>query len=181
MDWLGDRTIQQTWDECERGEWLAWWLGKAGLDDSTLRLIACDMVRYTPLSDGRTVWDLLTDERSRNAVEVTERYAVGEATDKELQAAWELAWSVARDAPSAAAWEAPRAAARSAARDAARSAAWGTAWAAAGDAARSAAWGTAWAAARDAAGKAQADLLRKRVSWQMVEELMGKQLAEGTV
>ena len=165
MKWLGDRTIQQTWDECERGEWLAWWLGKAGLDDSTLRLIACDMVRYTPLSDGRTVWDLLTDERSRNAVEVTERYAVGEATDKELQAAWELAWSVARDAPSAAAWEAPRSAA----------------WAAAGDAARSAAWGTAWAAARDAAGKAQADLLRKRVSWQMVEELMGKQLAEGTV
>jgi hypothetical protein len=35
----------------------------------------------------RLVWDLLTDERSRRAVEVVERYVDGQATDEELGAA----------------------------------------------------------------------------------------------
>ena len=102
---------------------------------NVLRLIACAMVRETPLADGRTVWDLLTDERSRNAVEVAERHARGEATDEELAAAWDAA---------RAAWDAARAAG-----DAARDAAWAAAWAAARDA--------AWAAARAAARAADRD------------------------
>ena len=104
---------------------------KGMLDDRTLRLFACKCVRE--------VWHLLTDERSRKAVEVAELYAVGEATDEELGAA--------RDAASAAASAAARAAASAAARDAA----WGAAW----DAARDAAWGAA--AARDAASAAARD------------------------
>ena len=35
----------------------------------------------------RAVWDLFTDERSRAAVEVSERYADGQATGKQLAAA----------------------------------------------------------------------------------------------
>jgi len=92
-------------------------------NDKTARLFACWCVRQ--------IWDLLTDERSKHAVEVAERFANGEATTDELAAA--------RDAARDAAW----AAARDAARDAA--------WAAARDAARDA----AWAAARDAAWAAQ--------------------------
>ena len=49
---------------------------KGMLDDRTLRLFTCKCVRE--------VWHLLTDERSRKAVEVAELYAVGEATDEEL-------------------------------------------------------------------------------------------------
>ena len=65
------------------------------LDDRTLRIFACKCVRE--------VWHLLTDERSRNAVDVAERYAEGEATDEELSAAIDAAWSAASAAASAAA------------------------------------------------------------------------------
>ena len=83
---------------------------------SELRLWACWCIRNTSISGGRTVWDLLSDPRSRNAVETAERFAQGEATREELAAARSAAW--------AAAWAAGDtvwAAARSAA-------AWAAAW-----------------------------------------------------
>ena len=70
-------------------------------NDKILRLFACWCVRQ--------VWPLLTDERSRNAVEVAERYANGAATDEELYAARDAARAAARDAgdaADAAAWAA---------------------------------------------------------------------------
>lgn len=110
---------------------------------------------------------MLTDERSRRAVEVAEAFADGRASDEELQAASRAATRAAE----AAAW---------AAREAAR-AEWATAsraeWAAAEEASRAeraaeraaeaaeAAWATARAAAAEKAAGAedrdvQADLLR---------------------
>ena len=83
------------------------------------------------------------DPRSIAACDVAERYANGQATDEELNAAWAAAWDAARDAATAAA----RDAAWDAARDATRAAARDAAWAAARDATRDAAW--------DAAGDAQ--------------------------
>jgi hypothetical protein len=65
---------------------------------SELRLFACWCARQ--------VWHLLTDERSRTAVEVAERYARGESTAEELAAAWDAAWVAVRDAANAAAWAA---------------------------------------------------------------------------
>jgi len=71
------------------------------------------------------------DARSVEACNVAERFALGQATTEELDAARAAAWAAARDAARAVAW------------DAARAAAW--------DAARAAAWDAARAAARDAA------------------------------
>ena len=79
------------WDamiEHGKHEWLVWTATRPGVfPDTVLRKLACRFVRETPLSDGRKVWALLTDERSRQAVEVAELYADGKATDGELQAA----------------------------------------------------------------------------------------------
>src|SRR5574343_1418068 len=71
---------------------------KGILDDKTLRLFACACVRE--------IWHLLTDERSRNAVEVAERYAHGQATDEELTASGDAAWYAANNASGDAAWHA---------------------------------------------------------------------------
>jgi hypothetical protein len=88
-------------------------------------MIACRCVRETPVADGRKVWDLLTYDCSREAVEIAERYADGDATDEQLaDAAW-AARATARAATHAA-WNAQDATMWAAA-DAARAAAW-AAW-----------------------------------------------------
>jgi hypothetical protein len=75
--------------------WLAQKINAA--DDRTLRLFAVWCARLTPLGDGRVTGDLLTDPRSRAALEVAERYANGQATADELATATRAA-DTARDA-----------------------------------------------------------------------------------
>ena len=108
-------TIIEDDDKCVASRRTVLWMADAERD---LRLFACWCVRNTPLHDGRTAWDLLTDKRSQTAVEVAERYADGLATQDELDAAWAAARG-ARVAAGAAARDA-----RVAAWDAARDAAW---------------------------------------------------------
>ena len=94
----------------------------------------------------RQVEHLMADQRSKDALNVAERFANGEATEQERDAAW----ATARAAAGAAA----RAAAEAAALAAALAAAWDAAEAAALAAALAAAWDAAEAAARAAAGDA---------------------------
>ncbi len=142
--------LATAWKNCRRADWMLWLLDELGHEDpKNYHLIACACVRETPLADGRRVWDLLTDPRSRNAVEVAERFAVGEATEEDRAAAWAAAGAAAR----AVVWAVAGAAARAAAGAAARAAAWA--------AARAAAWAAAWAAARAAAWAAQSDIIRR--------------------
>ena len=119
--------------------------------ESELRLWGCWCVRQ--------VWHLLTDDRSRKAVEVAEAFARGEATREQMDAARAAAkaaaWAAAWDAARAAAWDAARAAAW----DAAKAAAWAAAW----DAARAAARAAARSAARAAKYKEFADELERRM------------------
>ena len=76
--------------------------------ERTAREFACWCVRSTPVGNGKTTWDLLEDQRSKDAVIVSEKYARGEATEKELAAARDAAWDAARAATRAAAWDAAR-------------------------------------------------------------------------
>ncbi len=105
-----------------------------GWNEKSLRLFAVWCARQ--------VEHLMTDERSKNAISVAERYANGQATDEELAAAGDAA----RDAAGDAARDAARAAARAAAGDAANAAARAATWAAAWAATWAAAWDAAWAA-----------------------------------
>jgi hypothetical protein len=135
-------TFQEAWDACERSDWMIWIINKKGwLTDKELRLFA---VRCA-----RGIQHLMKDERSINAIDVAERYANGEATDDELDAAW----AAARAAESTAAMAAESTAAMAAAWDAAWAAAWYSAW--------DAAWDAAWAAAWDAARAKQCDYIRE--------------------
>ena len=161
VEWAkGYESLEHAWNECKHSDWMLWLDRKMDLfTDKQRRLMACRFVRETPIGEGKTVWDLLTDERSRNAVVVSERYANGEATVDELSTASDAA----KTASSAAA---------SGARDAsaADGAAWAAAWAAwdAWDAwAAWAAWAAAWAAwdatssaAKDYARAVQCDIIR---------------------
>jgi hypothetical protein len=114
------------------------------MSDRDLRLFACWCCRQ--------VWHLLTDERSRHAVEVSERYAVGKATENELSAA-RAAARAAADAIRAADDDADA----DADADAARAAAYAAGDADASDAAARAAYADADA---DAACAAQSEQLK---------------------
>jgi hypothetical protein len=137
--------MQDCWEKLP-GDWLIWVATRDGvLPDKQLRLFAVFCCRQ--------IWHLLTDERSRKAVEVAERYAHGQATDEELaaaRAAADAAWSEADGTLSYAYSAAVEAATKSVAR-AAKTAAWvvaeAEAEAAAGAAARD--------AVDDAAGNAE--------------------------
>ena len=123
-DWTGTALDVLDVKDCPAADRI--WVALGMMPEKDRRLAACCFVRHTPIGDGRTVWDLLTDERSKRAVEVAERFAGGEATERELDAARDAAWAAAGDA------------ARAAASAAARAAASGAAWAAAREAARDA-------------------------------------------
>ena len=114
-------------------------LDSNGLDDALWCLQAVKgrdrEIRLFGVWCARQVQHLMTDPRSIEALDVSERFANGNATQDELDAA--------RDAARDAAWDAAWDAARDAAWDAARDAAWDAARAAR-DAARDAAWDAAW-------------------------------------
>jgi len=165
--------MADVWDAMiEQGmrAWLIWTATRPGVfPDAALRKLACRFVRETPLHDGRKVWDLLVDERSRKAVEVAEAYADGKATYEELQTAYaaarDAAYAAVRDAAYAAyAADAAYAAAYATARAAdaaAGAAAYDAAFAAraAVDAAAYAAYAAAYATAYAAAKAAQAQMI----------------------
>ena len=126
---LGGATMADAWGICTNAQWMLWFVKNEGLaDDIILCRLACAFVRRTPLADGRTVWNLLTDERSRRAVEVAEAYCGGSVSASGLAADASAAAARAADAAAAAAE------ARAAAEDAAE--AWvaavgaGSVWAA---------------------------------------------------
>ena len=93
-------------------------LDSNGLDDALWCLRAVKghdkEIRLFAVWCARQVEHLMTDQRSKDALNIAEKFANGDATQEELAAARDAA----RDAAWDAAWDAARDAARAAARDA---------------------------------------------------------------
>ena len=140
-------------------------LDSNGLDDALWCLRAVEghdkEIRLYAVWCVRQVEHLLKDQRSLDVLDVTERYANGEATQEELAAATDAAWAAVRDARdvgssgAAARYTAATAAAYAATTTAAAYAATTTAAAYAATTTAAAAWNAAWSA-RDAADAADA-------------------------
>jgi len=76
IEWLGDRTVEQMVNECKRGDWLLWLAKKAGVDE-----------RKFTLAKGlcaQTVIHLMTDQRSKDAVQAAIDFGNGKIDSEEL-------------------------------------------------------------------------------------------------
>ena len=124
LDWLNEEMYELEIDE-SRGVVVA---GKIGFrrgrlvrrieawNERTARLFACDCAE-----DALQYADPKQRDTLAASIAVARRYADGQATKKELWAAWSAAWSAAESAAESAAWSAAESAARSAAGSAAES------------------------------------------------------------
>ena len=106
-EWAGDKTWEEIYTTCHRGDWLLWLFARANPEDKLqLILAAAHCVN--------TVRNLMRDERSRKAIDIAIRYGEGNATDGELAdaayAAYEAYEASAADAAYAAAASAANAA-----------------------------------------------------------------------
>ena len=72
-------TPEQAWAACERGDWMLWLVGRAGIEREKLVLVACECAR---LALPHT-----SDERVKKAIEVTEAWARGEVAIEDVRAA----------------------------------------------------------------------------------------------
>jgi hypothetical protein len=76
-DWVEDRTIEQAWNECERGGWMLWFYNQS-FPEKTKEL-AIAKAHYA-----NTVRHLMLDERSTRAVDSAIEYGMGKITREEL-------------------------------------------------------------------------------------------------
>ena len=90
-------TMQEVFAKAKPG-WRIWIAARPGImSKKDLILWACKCVKKTPLANGGTVWDLLTDKRSKRAVKIAKKYAKGEVSFKVM----ERAANAARDVSAA--------------------------------------------------------------------------------
>jgi hypothetical protein len=155
-EWAGDKTLDQAWAECERGDWMLWLAHMAGVETRLIVLSACDCAEtasgyYTPDTVLACVW----------AIDSARRFVAGETDREEVV--------VARSAASDAAYAAYAASAAAYAAYAAAASA-----AAYTDASDAAAY-AAYAAADAHAGslRVSADLVRARISYSVINAAMG--------
>ena len=158
IDWAGDKTIEEIWATCHRGDWMLWLARKLNIDKRVLTLAKGHCAN--------TVRHLMKDERSIAAVDMAIKYGEGNATDSELAAAADAAYD-ATAAYAAAAYAAYATAAYAAYATAAYAAA--AAAAAAADAAADAAYdATADADARKQSQQATAEICRKYIPLDLI-------------
>jgi hypothetical protein len=92
LDWLGDRTEAEALRDCERGDWLLWWLWREKDNDGYANIRALTKAKA---ECARLVQDLMKDPRSIAALDACDQYYEGLIGDDQLAAA---AADVAADA-----------------------------------------------------------------------------------
>lgn len=97
-EWAKGMTIEEVVATCHRGDWLLWLAKRIdiGLQPLTLAKAHC----------ANTVRHLMTDERSKNAIDVAIKFGEGNATIEELDAAAYAAAAAYTAAAYAAAYDA---------------------------------------------------------------------------
>jgi hypothetical protein len=80
LEWAGDKTWEEIYNTCHRGDWLLWLFAKTNPDDFRLLTLA-------KAHCANTVRHLMMDKRSKNAVDVAIAFGEGRATIEELNAA----------------------------------------------------------------------------------------------
>jgi hypothetical protein len=126
--WAEGKTAQQMWDECPRGDWLLWLIKRLGNVKLPLLTKAKGLC-------AKTVYHLMKDARSRNAVDAAIAFGNGNITRAELDAAAAAAYAAATADDAAAYADDAAAAAAYAAATADDAAAYAAAYAAAAAAA----------------------------------------------
>ena len=89
-EWADDKTIEEIWATCYRGDWMLWLARKLNIDKRVLTLAKGHCAN--------TVRHLMKDERSIAAVDMAIKYGEGNATDSELAAAADAAYDATADA-----------------------------------------------------------------------------------
>jgi len=79
IQWVGDKSVQEAWESCTRGDWMLWFAVKLQADKKKLFLVkslACYEIIH-----------LMKDQRSRDAVLAASLYGKGRIPKKELEKA----------------------------------------------------------------------------------------------
>ncbi len=105
VEWAGQfKSLEALWYACPHAEWIIWTLEKINYQNETgLRMFAAACARRH--------WHLLSDPRSRHAVEIAEQFSSHRVGTRELHQARATAKSAAEDGSAKANWTAASAAA----------------------------------------------------------------------
>ena len=86
MEWAGDKSWQEIYNTCHRGDWLLWLFKRTNPDDLKLLTLAKGHC-------ANTVRHLMKDERSIKAVDAAIAYGEGKISREELDAAASAAYA----------------------------------------------------------------------------------------
>jgi len=169
MNWLEEnknKTIEELYASCDRGDWLLWLFAKLEIDRKVLVLVLCDcaeiVLKYIPEGE----------DRPRVAIETARKWCRGEVTLEEVK-------SAASDAYAASDARAAYASGDACTTYAACVAAYASGDACTTYATACATYATACAGAGDAY-KECADLIRKRISFEVLNALLTNRLNKET-
>ena len=89
IQWVGDRTLEEAWTDCHRGDWMLWLADEIHVNRKLIVKAACACARlalpHVPAGETRPLI----------AIETAEKWCEGEATIEEVRKAAEAAYAAA--------------------------------------------------------------------------------------